>query len=98
MVVAYSRISYGRSSQHQQNGRRCVRTFATSEIVRLTLLGVGAPPAGLAIEAAAAALQQQQDLLSLEQKQILIPSPSTVEARKLERHYPHALKVKYKGS
>ena len=22
----------------------------------------------------------------------------TVEARKLERHYPHALKVKYKGS
>ena len=23
---------------------------------------------------------------------------STVEARKLEHHYPHALKVKYKGS
>ena len=22
----------------------------------------------------------------------------TVEARKLERHYPHALKVKYRGS
>ena len=26
------------------------------------------------------------------------PVPHTVEARKLEHHYPHALKVNYKGS
>ena len=26
------------------------------------------------------------------------PLDPTVEARKLEHHYPHALKVKYKGS
>ena len=28
----------------------------------------------------------------------LKPNLYTVEARKLEHHYPHALKVKYKGS
>ena len=32
------------------------------------------------------------------QKSKLYPREFTVEARKLERHYPDALKVKYKGS
>ena len=29
---------------------------------------------------------------------VIIINSNTVEARKLEHHYPHALKVKHKGS